>query len=187
MGLLRRRLCGRVEGRGPHHARGFTLLELVIVIIIVSILFVIAANRLLVLQATAERAAMMNVLGTLRSAIGMDIAQHVLRQDVDGLVALRGRNPMDWLAQTPHNYAGEASDPVTVQAGSWYFDPTERALVYRVEHAEHFSTSLPGPARARFRIELAYDDNNANGRYDAGRDTVYGLRLAEMEPYRWTE
>ena len=56
-------------------ARGFTLLELVVVICLVAILFTVAANRLWGLQVLAEQAAMDTVVGNLRSALGMKVAE----------------------------------------------------------------------------------------------------------------
>ena len=49
--------------------RGFSLLELLIVIVIISVLLVVAIDRLLILRFEAERATVRTVIGALRSAL----------------------------------------------------------------------------------------------------------------------
>ena len=94
---------------------------------------------------------------------------------------------MDRLAELPANYVGELErpDPTAVEDGSWYFDKAERVLVYRVRNREHFSGGAANPLRARFGVELVYQDRNRNGRFDERTDTLEGVRLAVKEPYRW--
>jgi general secretion pathway protein G len=173
---------GRVAGQ-----RGFSLLELVIVIAIISVLLVLAINRLLGLQVDAERVAMEQVVGVLRSAIGIKVAEQIVRQDVGALRVLEGSNPMDRLAELPGNYLGEldGANPATLEDGNWYYDRRERALVYLVRNQQYFAAGLPGPPRARFAIRVVYADGNGNGRYDPGKEKIEGLRLAALEPYRW--
>jgi prepilin-type N-terminal cleavage/methylation domain-containing protein len=186
---------GGRRGRNDRHGgraaagtgRGFTLLELTVVVIIVSFLAAIALGKLLKMQADAERVAMDTVVGTLRSALGMAVAESIVRQDLRGLRALEGSNPMERLAETPNNYLGafDNADPAALEDGHWYFDRPARALVYLVRNHERFSGGVANPPRARFRVELVYRDRNGNGRYDDGTDTIEGLRLAPVEAYRW--
>ena len=166
---------------------GFSLLELTIVIVIISVLLVVAISRLLVLLVDAERVTMETTAGVLRSALGMKVAQHIVRQKVGGLRALEGSNPMDQLAQLPPNYLGErhGADPQALEDGNWYFDADSRQLVYLVRHKGYFSGGLADPPRAVFAVRLVYADLNGNGVYDAGVDEVEGLRLAAVKPYTW--
>jgi prepilin-type N-terminal cleavage/methylation domain-containing protein len=166
---------------------GFTLLELTVVIIIVSFLAVIAIGKLLAVQVDAERVSMETVLGTLRSALGMAVAESIVRQDINGLVKLAGSNPMERLAETPHNYLGaiDQPNPAGYEDGNWYFDNDRRELVYLVRNQPYFSGGAVDPPRARFRVELVYSDRNGNNRFDSGVDSVEGLRLAPVEPYKW--
>jgi general secretion pathway protein G len=168
--------------------RGFSLLELVIVIVIISILMVLAISRLIALQVDAERVAMDTVVGTLRSAIGIKVAEHIVRQDIAGLRFLEGSNPMDRLAQLPDNYLGEKDgvDPSILADGNWYFDTRDRSLVYLVRNQAFFSGGLSNPSRARFQIKLVYSDRNRNGVYDPGVDAIEGLKLIAVESYVWT-
>ncbi len=169
--------------------RGFSLLELVVVIVIISILLVLAISRLLRLQVDAERVAMETVAGTLRSAIGIKVAEHIVQQDIAGLSRFQGSNPMDRLAEVPKNYLGELNgvDPATLEDGNWYFDKRSRTLVYLVRNKGFFSGGLPDPPRARFAVRLVYTDRNGNGVFDQGVDAIEGLQLAVVEPYTWTK
>lgn len=171
----------------PRCSRGFTLLELTVVIIIVSFLAVIAIARLLAIQVDAERVSMGTVLGTLRSAIGMAVAESIVKQDMRGLEALVGSNPMDRLAETPHNYLGaiDHPNPVGYEDGNWYFDRDSGELVYLVRNKANFTGGAADPPRARFKVEPAYRDRNGNKRFDSGIDSVEGLRLTPIEPYKW--
>lgn len=184
-----RRLPRRRKNKGATTGieRGFTLIELVVVVIIVALLITVAIARLLSLAADAERVAMETTLGTLRSALGMKFAEHVVRQDMNGLQALAGSNPMDRLAELPVNYLGafDRADAATIEDGHWYFDRAARQLVYRVRNRANFTGGVANPPRARFGIELVYADRNANGRFDAGVDAIEGLRLAAVEAYAW--
>ncbi len=178
----------RQKTGAPGRERGFTLLELTVVVIIVSFLAVIAIARLLAILADAERVTMESVVGTLRSALGMAVAEAIVHQDLRGLEALQGSNPMQRLAEVPPNYLGalEHPEPTNLEDGNWYFDKPAGELVYLVRHKEYFSGGAGNPPRARFAVRLVYADRNGNGRYDSGVDSVEGLRLAPVEPYEWT-
>ena len=168
--------------------RGFSLLELVIVIVVVSLLMVVAVDRLLRLRFAAERVMVDSMLAGLRSALYIEFAGAAVRGRTDAMAAAAaGSNPMKLLAERPDTYAGEyaAADPASVAPGSWYFDTRERHLVYVVRFPEQFVTPLAGPARARLRVEPDFDDLDGNGRFDPGRDSARGLRLVPVEPFTW--
>lgn len=174
---------------GPFtRVRGFTLLELVVVAIIVSFLAAIGIGKLWAIQVDAERVSMETTLGTLRSAIGMAVAESIVRQDLQRLEAMAGSNPMERLAEKPHNYLGAIDNPNPggFEDGSWYFDNAKGELVYLVRNKAYFAGGEADPPRARFRIELVYTDRNGNKRFDHGVDAVEGLILSPIEPYKWT-
>lgn len=180
-------ICRPASVRG--NQRGFTLLELVVVICLVAVLFTVAVNRLWQLQVAAEQAALDTMLGNLRSALGMKVAMLVVKGDTNGLRALQGSNPMTLMAQTPDSYLGErtAADPASITRGSWYFHTGSKMLVYRVRNEGNFQGGASGAHQARFVVQVMYQDRNRNGRFDSGQDFIYGVRLTAVEPYRWKE
>jgi prepilin-type N-terminal cleavage/methylation domain-containing protein len=167
---------------------GFSLIELVVVIILIAILYAVAADRLIAMRAQAERSHVENTVGALRSALGVRTAAAIARGAVGELAALAGSNPMDLMTEVPESYRGAffGPDPAAFDGGQWYFDRRDGALVYRVRYADFFRGSATGPARVRFAIELDFSDRNRNGRFDAAADEIHGLRLRELEPYAWT-
>lgn len=167
--------------------RGFSLLELLIVIVIVSVLLVVAIDRLLVLRFEAERAMVQTVTGALRSALYIEFAAAAARGEMKRMDAARGSNPMAHLAEKPEAYVGEfyGPDPKVFEPGTWYFDLRDRSLVYVVRFPQQFVTSLSGPPRLRLMVEPDYDDIDRNGRFDPGRDPVRGLKLEPLEPFFW--
>lgn len=181
-----RDLKGR--GRLKHCNSGFSLLELVIVIVIISVLMVLAISRLLALMVDAERVTMESVAGTLRSAIGMKVAETIVKSRIADLGALEGSNPMALLAETPHNYLGEldGADPAKLEDGNWYFDKRDKTLVYVVRNKGFFVGGQANPPRARFTVRLVYSDRNGNGAFDLGKDVIEGLRLNPVEKYSWS-
>ncbi len=180
----------KAYGRTREEIRGFSLIELMAVIIIISILLVLAIQRLLALQVDAERVVMESTVGAIRSGIGIKVAEKIVRQRVGDLPLLENSNPMNLLAEVPRNYLGEfggETDPYTLEKGSWYYDTTARTLVYLVDNTGYFSGGVEHPARARFKMRLVYTDANGNGAFDAGIDSLEGVRLAVLEPYRWSK
>lgn len=157
------------------------------VIVIISILMVIAISRLIALQVDAERVVMESVVGSLRSGLGIKVAEAIVKQKIHTLPAYESSNPMDLLAEVPRNYLGEVEgvDSFTLEKGNWYFDLSARMLIYVVDNTAYFSGGMADPPRAGFKIRLVYTDANANGAYDSGVDAIEGLRLAVMEPYQW--
>jgi hypothetical protein len=85
-------------------------------------------------------------------------------------------------------YTGEfdAIDPALVDGGYWYFDRADSALVYRVRNTEFFRSSLPGPARVRFRLELLFDDINGDGEYNPEAEQVLGVTLKTLDQFEWS-
>jgi prepilin-type N-terminal cleavage/methylation domain-containing protein len=175
------------EPRAPERAGGFSLLELVIVIVLISVLLVVAIDRLLAMKAMAERGAVEQVVGTIRSGLGIRLAELAVRNKLSQASSLAGTNPMRVLSERPQNYLGElfAPNPAALPPGNWYFDTRDGVLCYLVESAAYFQSGLPGPARACFKVQAVFDDVNRNGRYDEGTDALRGFRLVALEPYSW--
>lgn len=166
--------------------RAFTLLELVLVILLISILGLIAIDRVLDYRVDAERAMIKTVVGNIRSALGLEIAERVLRNRSNTINSLQNSNPIALLAQPPANYIGEVTDDSQVQQkGVWYFNTSDSALVYRVRFGKYLKTDLPGPPRVRHKVKLVYKDSNRNNRYDRGIDPITGLDLVPLEHFEW--
>ena len=167
--------------------RGFSLLELALVISIIGLLLALAVDRLLILSVEAERTSMEQVLGSLRSAMTIDIAAKIAGNNVDKIADSKGINPMTWLSERPKNYVGikNEADPVDITSGSWYFDQHYGYLIYRVNSVKYFKNSQNAHAVARFLVELDYTDNDDDGEYNPDIDEIHGLRLAAVEPYQW--
>lgn len=167
--------------------RGFSLLELLIVTVIISVLVVVAIERLLRLRFEAERVTVQSTIAALKSGLYIEFAAAAAGGQSTRIDGARGSNPMLRLAEKPDTYAGEffGADPRLFQPGAWYFDTRDRALVYLVRFPEQFVTPLSGPPRLRLAVEPDYDDLDRNGRFDPGRDPVRGLKLVPLEPYHW--
>ena len=152
-------------------SRGFSLLELLIVIVLISVLLVMAVERLLVLRYEAERTMVQSVIGAMKSGLYIEFAHAAARGA--GLENVRGSNPMLRLSERPDTYAGEyfGADPKLFEPGTWYFDTRDRAIVYLVRFPEQFVTTLPGPARLRLTVEPDKGDG--------------GVHLVALEPYHW--
>lgn len=168
----------------PSRQRGFTLLELVVVITIISVLVVVALDRYYKLLVDVERTSMEHDLGVMRSAIGMQVAGHFVAGNMAGLQQLAESNPMDLLAEKPNNYLGafNSYELEEVKKGSWIYDQSSGNLIYLVSNHVYFESSLAKPARARFKIYPVYSDRKTG---DVNKRYISGLTLKHIEPYQW--
>ncbi len=162
--------------------RGFTLLELAVVVSIICILAVIAIDKIWALRTEAERAAVAQVVGALRSALGIETARRFVREGLDSVSELEGSNPMDLLAQRPGSYVGEIKtpEPAGLTGGDWYFDPVDGTLSYKVRFDDSFESTAGVQDWLRYRVVLRYRDVNASGLFEQGVDEISGLDLARI-------
>jgi general secretion pathway protein G len=173
--------------RRARDRRGFSFLEFVVVVAMVAAVGALLMGHVRALQVTAERARLEQVLGALRTAAAIEFASHVIRGKKEQLASLAGTNPMDRLVETPANYVGafDNPDPSEIDGGHWYFDRSRGILVYRVRHPAAFATHLPGPPRARFKLQLVEADGKSSRQSGPGGVELQGLIVAPVEPYRW--
>lgn len=170
----------------PNTQSGFSLLELVIVIILVILLFLFAFDRLLPIRGNAEGAKVASVIGSLRSAVGLEVARRIVEGGASAIAELEGSNPMELLQERPDRYLGERSaTPAEVAGGAWYFDPEQRALVYRVDYPQYLEGTPEGPVALRWRLQLVFENLDGRQGFDPGTDRLDGVRLAPLDAYRW--
>lgn len=169
--------------------RGFSLLELVIVIILVILLFLVAFDRLLPLRGQAEAAHVATVIGGLRSAVGLEAASRVVDEGLPGLAGIEGSNPMAFLQEWPETYIGPVRDShePEIDPGTWYFERKSGTVGYRVRFPEYLEQAPERPVDLRWRIELDFEDRNGNGRFDPETDRARGVRLKPLDPYNWPD
>ena len=177
----------RHRRQGERWQYGFSLFELAIVLVIVSVLLWVVGTRIFHIQVFAEQAATEQVIGSLQSGLGMKVAEYFVKGDTKRIEALEASNPMDSLAQVPKNYLGvlRQPKPATILGGHWYFDAGSRVLVYQVRNADWLEGGARNPARLRWVVRLQYEDRNGNKTFDPGVEQVVGVQLVPLEPYRW--
>lgn len=171
----------------PRSQRGFTLLELIIVIVLVVLLFLVAYDRLLPLRGQAEAAHVASTIGTIRSSLGLTVAQRVLEDGVSGLPEIAGGNPMNLLGSTPNNYMGEieSADDEQIPRGNWYFERATGKLGYRVRYPQYLLPPSNETVLLTWRVIISFTDNNDNGEYDPDIDAAHGIELRALHDRTW--
>ena len=169
-------------------ARGFSLFEFVVVIVIVAVLAGFVLARMLPLIGRAERAAYLQTLQQVQSALLLEAAERVVRGESATLAALSGSNPMELLLKPPGNYLGvypDLSEPI--RGRSWYFDRNAGVLIYRPGSGARFE-ALEGPRdRIELHVNFIYRDRDSDGQFDAAVDHFDGLRLDSTYAYAWPD
>jgi general secretion pathway protein G len=171
----------------PESCKGFTLIELIIVISIVAILAGFFLSRIPYYQEQAEKTAMEQVAGALQSALVMRYGALMARGAATGmeLSILATDNPVSWLQEKPRNYAGEFFDPTpnAVAPGRWMFDLKSRDLIYVVDHGDYFAPGKDGKKWIRFHVKLEYE--STLGGASGGNKELTSTLFEPTEPYRW--
>ncbi|WP_207060644.1 Tfp pilus assembly protein FimT/FimU [Motiliproteus sp. SC1-56] len=139
--------------------RGFTLFELVVCLLLITVLATLAYLHYQRLAVDAERAAFRGVLGWLRAGINLERTRALGSGQPASLEALEGTNPMALLARVvtpPANYVGERNgdEALAVPGGRWYFDSGTGQLVYRVRYAANRRGLPPGVERVGFSLKV---------------------------------
>ncbi len=164
--------------RGANKQRaGFTLIELTVVIIIVSLLFVAAAERFTYWEERAEKAAMESVLAGVKMGLQIRMAEMIMSNRQPGLGQLETENPMRWLQEPPPNYAGEYT--ATPKPGNWYYSVKEHELVYVPSSISHLEPKA-GSRELRFRVAIRYENNSFSG----GKSPS-GVTLVTVRRFTW--
>jgi prepilin-type N-terminal cleavage/methylation domain-containing protein len=163
--------------------RGFSILELVVVIVIFSALITALLNRFHHFQELAERAAMESTVRLVKTGLQIRLAELILANQQAEAVTLEIQDPMRWLEPKPGNYGGEYRDPP--ERGTWYFDARARQLVYVVNTGTRLELDSAAPDRKeiRFQARLLKDRIRAGG---ATVESVTGVTVAPVRPYRWS-
>ncbi|KRB84609.1 type II secretion system protein [Noviherbaspirillum sp. Root189] len=171
--------------RSRARALGFTLFELILSLMVVSLFAGKLAERFVDYQEQAEKAAMEQTVGSIRSALNIRIAALVARGRSEDAGKLLEINPFTLLNEQQKNYAGEHYDVQadSISTGSWYYDLKARQVVYLVQRSDHFSSSGGGKA-IRFKTELVYNSPLPGEQGDRSKD-VGGVTFRVVQPYTW--
>ena len=170
----------------PASSLGFTLLELIIVIVIIVFLMGLFMDRVLFYQERAEKTAMEGVTGAIQSALTLQYGQILTRGKPSDVAALAKDNPMNWLQKKPRNYSGEFYDPtpLAVESGNWLFDLKSRDLVYVVRNANYFKPGKDGKKWIRFHVAVSHEVSRLPSLQKAVPELT-GILFEPVESYSW--
>ena len=164
---------------------GFSLFELVVVVLLVGIFMIFAIDRMLRLQIEAERVSVQQVIASLKSAVNLQAAEMVVNKGINAIKTLENTNPMNYLQELPYNYLGTKSDRQAddYPQANWYYDPVLNMLVYKVKNTGYFVSSLPGTLRIRLKVEAIYQQDLIHKE----NNKVRGISLNSMDDYSWQQ
>ena len=169
--------------------RGFSLLELAVVVAALAILAAVILERVLPLIGRAQRAAFLDVQRDLQSSLRLAAAERIAGGESAKVLELASVNPMSLLLEPPSNYRGVLTAPEqsAVPPASWYFDEQAGRLGYRVGSYTRFTARGGQPDRIELEVAFVYDDRDADGAFDAARDSLDGLTLKPVHAYEWPD
>lgn len=164
---------------------GFTLLELAVVVAVVAVLITIALDRLLRYAELAERGAMEQSVGAMKSALGLRFAAFYVQGRMEAIRGLSEENPMDWLAERPPAYLGALWDPPleSLERPGWYFDRARGQLVYLPRRTRYLVAGPDGEHKIAFRVVVEFRPAADSG----GAASLERLGIDPVQPINWFE
>lgn len=144
---------------------GFTLFELLGIILVVSVLSILLFDRFLGYQALAEKTAMEMTVINMRSGLRLRVAELMMQDKMNEIGSLVHENPINWLAAPPPNYIGTFQNPEqhAIPTNAWYFDTRRQELVYIPGRDNIFGVDIAHETALRFRV-TAVERPPVNGR-----------------------
>lgn len=163
------------------------MLQLATIVVLITIFITVAIHQIWRLRVAAERVAVMQMVGNLRSAISIEVMYRALHGGLGTVVEMDHSDPMLCLKQLPANFEALKGPipPEQMQPYRWYYEPVSGILIYRVGNGDYLETSLTGPPRIRFQLQVHYKDVNGNHHFDPGIDVLQGVDLVALDRYTW--
>lgn len=171
------------------YTRGFTFLELMVVMCLIAILAVAALNNYRKVLVNAERVTVEQSLSMLQNSASILVAEALVAGKMGSLQDYHKANPMQFLLKPPVNYLGELSQVSLTEmpTGYWFFDLDAEALVYLIQYPDYVETGDFFPKRLIFQLELSYRDENQDGQYQPETDKLNGLVIRPVIAFQWLE
>ncbi len=120
---------------------GFTLIELIVVMVIVGLMAAVAVPKFINMTEKAEAASVKNVLGSVRSALSIKVASGLVNGDNISDWVYNGSNPLnamdDLLAEKPETYLGVTGNQPASATGKWWdrsTSATDHWLMYKFKN-----------------------------------------------------
>jgi general secretion pathway protein G len=162
------------RAREPGQAAGFTRLEFAVAAAVVGLLVAALVERVLFYNEQAERVAVQQLVGTLRTALQVRAATVVAARGEGGLAVLAQENPIGFLSEKPGNYLGEYYSPnlEELPEGNWLFDRAEPSLVYLPRGHKSFSFETLKFLKFKVKFVGLRDPNVTGGRSQATKGVI---------------
>ncbi|RZI43051.1 type II secretion system protein [Herbaspirillum sp. HC18] len=167
--------------------RGFSLLELAIVVIVMSALAAIMLDRLQYYQEAAEKAKVEYTISAMKSGLRSRMAHMLIEGRSQEYMFLAMDNPINWLESRPANYLGELSEEEsdTLRPGSWYYNPATRTLVYAVKFGKYLEPDSVGKKRIRLRVEFKKNFPTVSSQANDMVHQTDSVALELVEKFKW--
>jgi general secretion pathway protein G len=161
--------------------RGFSLFELCIAAVLISLVALVLLDRLIHYQDYAEQTAMEMTVVNMRSGLRWRVAELMIQEKMNEMATLVNQNPIQWLEKPPPNYLGDLNrpNPDTLAKGNWYFDGARHELVYVPKDYRTFEPWRERKPEVRYRVAAI---QGAVQREDGVAPRIEWVKLVSLTP-----
>jgi hypothetical protein len=162
-----------------------------ITVVLISILMYVVTSKVEQEVVNAEQHQFEFRLAELRSAVRLQEAVLVAKDQMDQAYRYEGFNPMIWMKSETSHYLGEMSlESVTGQEGNWVYDPQLKVIAYKRKAQGFLSeTGKTEPKWLKFKVVALWSNKkgtnkkgtNNKGSKQKDRLVTKGLRLKQLD------